>query len=159
MKYAALALLLCSCSAWEAVKDPLAITAAGAGGALVGGPAGAGIAAGSTAAVLDIAKAEKDAEKAEDRLDALTVAAIKSAVSGEAGPLNEALLAEAAKRTAESSTVRNWAIGLVLALVLLIVLYFTKQVWSSKRNQRRFKEFTDRAVVKAVQAVKALDTK
>lgn len=74
MRLAALLLLCCSCSiaeAWDAVDEPLYIGAAGAGGAFLGGPVGAGAAGGAAAAALETMEAEEATVDAEAATAAL----------------------------------------------------------------------------------------
>jgi len=98
-KKAALLLLCCSCSAWEAVKDPLSITAAAATGAVIAGPLGAAVGAGGMAATLDIANAVEGEAVAVAKVDAITHAAL----TGELQPLRDTLAKEAAERTGLSA--------------------------------------------------------
>jgi hypothetical protein len=67
------------------MKDPLTVTAAAAGGAVVAGPAGAAVAAGAAAATLDIADATKGEEAAEDKVDAITKQLLDDAIAQERG--------------------------------------------------------------------------
>ena len=91
MKLAALLLLCCSCSAWEAVKDPLSITAAAATGAVIAGPVGAAVGAGGMAATLDIANAVEGEAVAVERTEAITQQLLDSALQREASKFQGAL--------------------------------------------------------------------
>ena len=91
MKLAALLLLCCSCSAWEAVKDPLSITAAAATGAVIAGPVGAAVGAGGMAATLDIANAVEGEAVAVERTEAITQQLLDSALQQEASKFQGAL--------------------------------------------------------------------
>jgi hypothetical protein len=126
-RLAAAALLLCSCSAWEAMKDPLTVTAAAAGGAVVAGPAGAAVAAGAAAATLDIADATKGEEAAVAKVDAITMAAL----TGELAPLQSALATEAAERSGLSAAMdelKFWVIAGAIGWGVFYLLRHIKEV-------------------------------
>jgi hypothetical protein len=151
MRYAALLLaLMPSCAMMQAAAKPASVAASAALGGLVGGPAGAGGAAGATAAAWNIADAEEDEADAKNRLDAITIAAIREEVrkegttlegqlTGQGSALQAKLLEEIGRRT---STQRGWLTQELdgvkawtwWVLKWAAILYIIKQVLFSKRT-------------------------
>jgi len=126
---ALLLLLLGSCAFIQGAVKPASVAAAGAGGAAVAGPAGAAAAAGGVSAAWDVADAQEGQDSAEQRLDALTLAAI----TGETEPIRQQLTSDRTYFQKKLDLIINWAI-------FAAIVYLLKQFLWSWLTTRKIKK-------------------
>lgn len=153
--------LLCSCAFFEAAVKPASVATAGAGGALLGGPAGAAVAAGGVSAAWDIADAEEEVaelkESREETFWRMYAGASQETKDTIAATTAADIEKERQQRLRDLEDQKGWVEKLVHSVVVFIawvaaavlLTLFIAYLLKQKRSLRRLHEFGDRLLEKA----------